>query len=74
MVHNVTNPYINKAKKELGLPDTHKALLVWVAFTAQSTDKVMRKLERLTFKVVLVPKNMTHLLQPFHCTSQLTHL
>ena len=33
------------------------------AFKAQSTDKVTKKLERLTIVQVMVPKNMTHLLQ-----------
>ena len=58
------NPYITKVKEELGLPETQKALLVWDAFRAQSTDKVIHELEKLNVKVVTVPKNMTHLLQP----------
>ena len=69
LVNNVIKPYITKAKKELGLPDTQKALLVWDAFTAQSTDKVTRVLTRLNIKVVPVPKNMTHLLQPLDLTT-----
>ena len=40
---------------------------MWDAFTAQSTDKVIRELARLNIKVVPVPK--THLLQPLDLTT-----
>ena len=39
------------------------------AFKAQSTDKVTRELEHLNIIEVMVPKNMTHLLQPFDLTT-----
>ena len=38
-------------------------MLVWDAFKAQSTDKVLSELERLNINVVVVPKNLTHPLQ-----------
>ena len=44
VLNQIINLFITKIKKELGLPKTQKALLVWDAFTPQSTDKVMREL------------------------------
>ena len=38
--------------------------MLWDAFKSQSTEKVARELERLHIVDVMVPKNMTHLLQP----------
>ena len=64
LLNKIINPYVTEVKEELGLPETQKALLIWDAFRAQSTDNVMRELEKLNIKVVTVPKNMT----------QLTHL
>ena len=52
LLNKIIYPYIIKVKQELGLLETQKALLVWDAFKAQSTDKVMRELERLNIKVV----------------------
>ena len=63
LVNKIIYPYVTKVKEELRLPETQKALLVWDAFKAQSTDKVLSELERLNINVVAVPKNMNHLLQ-----------
>ena len=69
LVNKIIYPYVTKVKEELGLPKTQKALLVWDAFKARSTDKVLSELERLNINVVAVPKNMTHLLQPLDLTT-----
>ena len=69
LVNKIIYPYVTKVKKELGLPETQKALLVWDAFKAQITEKVLSELERLNINVVAVPKNMTHLLQPLDLTT-----
>ena len=65
LLNKIINPFATKVKEELGLLETQKpALLVWDAFRAQSTDNVMRELEKLNIRAVTVPKSMT----------QLTHL
>ncbi|PFX26609.1 hypothetical protein AWC38_SpisGene8728 [Stylophora pistillata] len=69
LVNKIIYPYVAKVKEELGLPETQKALLVWDAFKAQSTEKVSSELERLNINVVALPKNMTHLLQPLDLTT-----
>ena len=65
----VIEPYLSKKKKELGLPDSQKALLIWDDFKAQSTEDEMEELETQGIKDVPVPKNMTHLLQPLDLTT-----
>ena len=44
-----------KKKKELGLPVSQKALLIWDDFKAQSTEDVMEELETQGIKDVPVP-------------------
>ena len=56
-------PYIKKLKKEKALPQCQKSLLVWDAFKAQSTPKVMHTLSCYSIEAVMVPTNMTPLLQ-----------
>lgn len=48
--NKIVYTYVTKVKEELDLPATQKALLVWDAFKAQSTDKVLSRLERLNIK------------------------
>ena len=69
MIKEVLVPYINKIKKERSLPATQKSLLLWDAFKAQSTDKVMGVISDHGIESVMVPKNMTHLLQPLDLTT-----
>ena len=45
LVNKIIYPYVTKVKEELGLHVTQKALLVWGAFKAQSTDKVLSEPE-----------------------------
>ena len=55
-------------RKELGLPADQKALLTWDVFRGQTTDHVAQILDNLNVKVVQVPANMTHFLQPLDLT------
>ena len=61
--------YIEKVKEEKALPQSQKSLLVWDAFKAQSTSKVMDTLSSYGIESVMVPKNVTHLLQPLDLTT-----
>ena len=63
LLESVTDPYFCQVREELGLQNDQKALILRDAFKAQSTDKVTKELERLNIVQVMVPKNMTHLLQ-----------
>ena len=56
-------------KEEKALPQDHKGLLIWDAFKAQSTTKVEDTLASYSIETVMVPKNMTHLLQPLDLTT-----
>ena len=64
LLESVVNPYFCQVREQLGLQNDKKVLILWDAFKAQSTDKVTKELERLNIIQVMVPKNMTHLLQP----------
>ena len=61
-------PYIKKAKEEKALPQSQESFLVWDAFKAQSTPKVMDTLSSYSIESVMVPKNMTHLLPSLDLT------
>ena len=56
-------------KEEKALLQSQKSLLVWDAFKAQSTPMVMDTLSSYGIESVMVPKNMTHLLQPLDSTT-----
>ena len=64
LLKEVISPFITMVKKKLKLPQNQVACLILDAFKAQSTQKIKLELEHLNIKVVEVPKNMTHLLQP----------
>ena len=61
--------YIKDVTERLGLDVSQKSLLLWDAFKAQSTNSVIEKLDELNIECVMVPKNMTHLLQPLDLTT-----
>ena len=61
-------PYIKKFKEEKGLPNDPKSLPMWDAFKAQSMANVSDVLSKHEIESVMVPKNMTHLLQPLDLT------
>lgn len=54
-------------RKELGLPASQKALLIWDVFRGQKTQ-VCSKLSSLNIEVVEVPANMTHFFQSLDLT------
>ena len=62
-------PHIEKVKKEKSLPDSQRSLILWDAFKAQSTQKVKDVFSANKIESVMVPKNMTHLLQPLDLTT-----
>lgn len=69
LIDNVLLPRIQEIKERLNLPDDQKSLLIWDAFKGQNTDAVMARLAELNILTVLVPKNLTHLLQPLDITT-----
>ena len=69
LIEDLLVPYIQKVKEEKALPQSQKNILVWNAFKAQSTPKVMDTLSSYSLESVMVPKNMTHLLQPLDLTN-----
>lgn len=68
MIDKVIVPHVEKMRQQLGLLD-QKALLIWDAFTGQNTPAVLEKLDELNILTALVPKNLTHLLQPLDITT-----
>ena len=60
---------IEKVKEEQFLPPSQKSLLLWDAFKAQSTPKVMDILSSYGIESVMVPRNMTHFLQLLDLTT-----
>ena len=69
MIEDLLVPYIKKVKEEKALLQSQKSLLVWDAFKAQSTPMVMDTLTSYGIESVMVPKNMSHLLQPLDSTT-----
>ena len=55
-------------RKELNLPPTQKASLIWDVFKGHKTNKVFFKLASLKIEVVSVPANMTHFFQQKNLT------
>ena len=69
LIEQVLVPYIKKLKKEKYIPNNQKSLLIWDAFKAQSTANVSDVLSKQGIESVMVPKNMTYLLQPLDLTT-----
>ena len=55
---------MQRTKTRLSLAENAKTLLIWDAFKAQLSKVVEERLKELNIISVMVPKNMTHLLQP----------
>ena len=60
LLENIIQPYVALKRKELNLPPTQKASLIWDVFKGHNTNKVLSKLASLNIEVVCVPANMTH--------------
>ena len=63
LINDFLVPYIKRVKEEKVLPREQKSLFIWDAFKAQSTTNVEDTLASYSIKTLMVPKNMTHLLQ-----------
>ena len=63
LIDDILLSYIEKLKKDVNLPNDQKFLLIWDAFTGQNTDAVKNRRFELSILTVIVPKNLTHLLQ-----------
>ena len=57
-------PYLNKTRKELGLPESFPAMVLFDAFKGQTTDSTYQLLEQNNISVVHIPANCTNKLQP----------
>ena len=64
LINSVLVSYIKRVEEEKALPRDPKSLLKWDAFKAQSTKKVEDTLVSYNIEAVMVPNNMTHLLEP----------
>ena len=69
MIDKIIALYIENVKKELQVPNYQKSFFIWDAFKGQVTPRVQERLAELVVVVVMVPKNMTHLLQPLDVTT-----
>ena len=69
LIDRVLVPYINQVKSDLKLPNDQKALLIWDAFNDQNTPRVKDRLVEIGILTVMVPKNLTRLLQPLDVTT-----
>lgn len=63
-IDKVLTPYVRQKRKDLGLPDESKALLLWDVFRAHRTGPVLEKLKTENIEVVFIPANCTSELQP----------
>ena len=55
LLDNIIQPYVVLKRKELNLPATQEALLIWDVFKGQKTGKVLSKLAAMNIEVVSVP-------------------
>ena len=72
LLENVVYPYFCQLREGLGLQIDQKSLILWDTFKAKSTDKVTNELERLKIVQVMMPKNMTYLLQTLHLKTNMS--
>ena len=61
--------FTENVKRNYSFQMIKKPLLIWDGFKGQFTARVQEKLAELGLVVVMVPKNMTHLLQPLDVTT-----
>ena len=63
-VTEVIMPYAKQQRKELGLSDDHKCLLIFDVFKGQTTNAHLQFLDENNFVYVFVPPNLTNHFQP----------
>ena len=68
LIDKIIVPYIENIKIELQVPNDQKCL-IWDTFKGQGTSRVQERFAELGVAVVIVPNNMTHLLQPLDVTT-----
>ena len=68
LIDKIIAPYIENVKKALQVPNDQKSLK-WDALKGEGTSIVQERLAELGVVVVVVNKNMTHLLQPLDVTT-----
>ena len=64
LINDVLHSYIQRTKAKLSLDENARTVLIWYALKAQSSKLVEERLKELNIISVMVPKIMTHLLQP----------
>ena len=69
LIEDLLVPFIKIVREGKALPQSRNSLLLWDALKVQSTPKVMDTLSSYNIESVMVPKNMTHLLQPLDLTT-----
>ena len=69
LLKDVIAPYTGKVKEQLNLPVDQKVLLTWDAFRGQNSQLITPELDDYDIVTVMVPRNMTHLLQPLDLTT-----
>ena len=68
LLKEVINPYVEKVKEDMGFSIEQEALLIWDAFKGQQSQVITDALDNYNLVTVMVPKNLTHLLQPLDLT------
>ena len=63
-VPEVIMPHAKQQRKELGLSDDHKCLLIFDVFKGQTTDAHLQFLDKSNFVYVFVPPNLTNHFHP----------
>ena len=64
LVSSIIIPYIQKKKKELGLPPSQPALVLFDHFKCQTTEECLKLLEENYIQSVIIPENCIDRLQP----------
>ena len=59
-------PYVKNTRRELGLPESFPAMVLFAAFKGQITDSTYQLLEHNNISVVNIPANCTNKLQPMN--------
>ena len=69
LIDKIIARYFEKVKEELQVPNYQNFLPLWDAFKRQGIPRVQERLAELGAVIVMLPKVMTHLLQPLDVTN-----